>query len=154
MILSKMRRLMKFFFWHFWILHKISFSYMCIMHILWLISGCAKQKSKNELWLITLELDKIWKIQIHYKKDYLIRTLSVKKKFQKIHSSAPNQGPKIIDFELSNKQNYVNLRRWNPNLRAMGLIWSALSDFTVEKNFRTTLLILGFSSKRHHSKYV
>ena len=44
------------------------------------------------------------------------------KKFQKIHSSAPNQGPKIIDFELSNKQNYVNLRGWNPNLRAMGLI--------------------------------
>ena len=123
---------------------------MCMMYILWLICGCAKQKSKNELWLITLELDKIWKIQIHYKKDYLIRTLSVKKKFQKIDSSAPNQGPKIIDFELSNKQNYVNLRGWNPNLRAMGLIWSALSDFTVEKNFRTTLLILGFSSKRHH----
>ena len=146
-----MRGLMNFFFCHFWILHKISFSYMCMMYILWLICGWEKQKSKNKLWLITLEFDKIWKIWIHYKKDHLIRLLSVEKKFQKVHSSAPHRVPKTFDFQFSKKQNYVNLRRWNPNLRAMGLIWSALSDFTAEKNFRTTLLILGFSSKRHQS---
>ena len=70
-------------FCHFWILHKISFSYMCMMYILWLICGWEKQKSKNKLWLITLEFDKIWKIWIHYKKDHLIRLLSVKKKLKK-----------------------------------------------------------------------
>ena len=134
------------FFCHNWVLHKICYSYICMVYILWLICGWQEQKLKNKLWLITLEFDKIWKIAIHFKKEHSIRILYIKKFLKNIHSSGRNQNPKIFHFEHSPRDFYVNLRGWNLILRAMGLIWRVLSDYNIKKNFPTTLLILGFIS--------
>ena len=124
------------FFCNIWTCHKISFLNICILHILWLICGWEEQKSKNELWLITLEFDIIWKIPIHCQKEHSIRLLSVKIFFQKLHSSARNPIQETFDFELSPRDFYVNLRGWNLILPAIGLIWRVLSDYNIKKMFR------------------
>ena len=87
------------------IVWKMNAIYGAILHVSFL-SIFGREWPFNLMASSELEFDKIWKIEIYYTKDHLIRILFVKQKIQKIHSSARHSIQETFD---SNKDFYVNL---------------------------------------------